>query len=86
MITKEELKERLKITTAKIKFQKMDQSTREMHCTLSAKYLPESKDFNEKKSKIKPENPDNITVWDLEKSAWRSFRVNSILNYSFQSI
>ena len=86
MITKQELKERLKITTAKIKFQKVDQTTREMSCTLAPQYLPEMKDFSEKKTKTKLENDSNLTVWDLDKQAWRSFRMDSILDYSFQSI
>ena len=85
-ITKENLKDRLKSTTAKIKFKKMDQTIREMSCTLSSQFLPEMKSLEEKKVKIKPENADNITVWDLDKQAWRSFRVDSILDYSFQSL
>lgn len=86
IITKENLKDRLKTTTAKIKFKKMDQTVREMSCTLSSQFLPEMKNLEGKKVKIKPENPDNITVWDLDKQAWRSFRVDSILDYSFQTL
>ena len=86
MITKDEIKNQLKNNIGTIKFNKKDDSVRVMKCTLSEELLPES-DFTpgEHKSK-KASNPDSLAVWDLDKLAWRSFRVDSILEYSFKTI
>ena len=86
MITKDEIKNQLKNNIGTIKFKKKDDSVRVMKCTLSEELLPES-DFTqgEHKSK-KTSNPDSLAVWDLDKLAWRSFRVDSILEYSFKTI
>ena len=62
------------------KSKKKDESIRKMICTLSDEYLPENKDEQENK-KIKTENPNVIPVWDLEKLDWRSFRVDSVVEY-----
>jgi len=86
MINKEEFKERLKTTTAKIKFRKVDQSIREMSCTLSEKFLPEMEIKEDYTPKTKTDNPNNLRVWDLDKQAWRAFRVDSVIDYSFKSI
>jgi len=86
MITKEELKEQLKNNIATIKFRKMDQSIREMSCTLSSNLLPALETDKEYTPKIKTDNPNNVRVWDLDKQAWRAFRLDSIIEYSFKSI
>lgn len=85
-MTKEQLKEELKNNIAIIKFRKMDQTIREMSCTLSSKLLPVSQDEKEYTPKIKTDNPNNVRVWDLDKQAWRAFRLDSLLEYSFKSI
>ena len=86
MITKEELKEQLKNNIGTIKFRKMDQTIREMSCTLSSKLLPPLEESKEYTPKIKTDNPNNVRVWDLDKQAWRAFRLDSILEYSFKNI
>jgi hypothetical protein len=80
MITKDELVKLLKEKVLTVKFKKKDESIRKMVCTLSEDYLPEIEDTNEEK-KTKKENPNTLPVWDLEKLAWRSFRVDSIVEY-----
>jgi hypothetical protein len=54
-----------------------------MLCTLNSDYLPviDKKEGDEVK-KSKTPSDTNIAVWDLEKNSWRSFRVDSIINYS----
>jgi hypothetical protein len=86
MINKDEIKNQLKTNIGTIKFKKKDDSVRIMKCTLSEELLPES-DFNPEtyKSKKSP-NSDSLAVWDLEKLAWRSFRLDSVLEYSFETI
>lgn len=86
MITKQELKEQLKNNIATIKFRKMDQTIREMSCTLSTEFLPLLENNKEYIPKIKTDNPNNLRVWDLDKQAWRTFRMDSIIEYSFKNI
>lgn len=65
----------------KVKFVKKDGSERDMRCTLKADLLPEQTDLEEQIQKKTP-NPDLLAVWDLDKNAWRSFRVDSIIGFS----
>jgi hypothetical protein len=86
MINKDEIKDQLKNNIGTIKFKKKDNSIRIMKCTLSEELLPES-DFNPETYKSKKiSNADSLAVWDLDKLAWRSFRLDSILEYSFETI
>ena len=82
MATKEDLIKILKEKVVTVKFRKKDDSIRKMVCTLSEEYLPESEPLVEGKVKrTKKENPNTLPVWDLEKLAWRSFRVDSVVEY-----
>jgi hypothetical protein len=55
-----------------------------MWCTLQKEYLPEQKDIEE--VLVKPEDePKAIAVWDLEKQAWRSFRIESMVRFEINS-
>lgn len=72
----------LKEKVVTIRFKKRDNSIRKMVCTLSEDYLPEPEDVVEDQEKKKrKENPNTLPVWDLEKLAWRSFRVDSVVEY-----
>lgn len=82
MVTKEELIKLLKEKVVTVKFKKKDESIRKMVCTLSEEYLPEPEPLIEGEVKrTKKENPNTLPVWDLEKLAWRSFRVDSVVEY-----
>ena len=82
MIAKDDLIKLLKEKVVTVKFKKKDDTIRKMICTLSEEYLPESNQvFEGEEKKKKKENPDTLPVWDLEKLAWRSFRVDSIVEY-----
>ena len=60
-----------------VKFIKNDGSVREMICTLlESLAVP----YEKKTDKQKPENDEVLAVWDVEKHAWRSFRVNTVLS------
>lgn len=85
MITKSELQKELKLSIGKIKFRKKDETIREMSCTLSENFLPKLEWSKEQKS-LKTENEEVVSVWDLDKLAWRSFRLDSLLDYSFEKI
>lgn len=82
MISKEDLIKLLKERVVTVKFKKKDDSIRKMVCTLSEEYLPETETLVEGEVKrTKKENPNTLPVWDLEKLAWRSFRVDSVVEY-----
>lgn len=54
-------------------FEKKNGTTREMNCTLMEDYvsLVKNPTYSEKES-------DTISVWDVEVSGWRSFRLDSV--------
>jgi hypothetical protein len=82
MTTKEDLIKLLKEKVVTIKFKKKDDTVRKMICTLSEDYLPEPEEaIKGQEKKKKKENPNILPVWDLEKLAWRSFRVDSVVEY-----
>ena len=57
-----------------ISFTKIDGSIRTMNCTLMGGCVP----VTEAKLTIRKENTDTIVAFDLDKHAWRSFRVDCI--------
>ena len=70
------LKHALKEGDVTVKFNKVDGSVRVMRCTLKEGAFPEPK--GDGKRKI---NTDVLSVWDLEKNAWRSFKTDSIISW-----
>lgn len=62
-------------------FRKADGTLRTMNCTLKDGSYPalKQKDLVEQ---VQPRNPNVICVYDLDKQAWRSFRVDSIKEVS----
>lgn len=63
----------------RVSFKKSDGSVRDMLCTLLEQHI---------KIKTVSRNsvPRNvITVWDVEKDAWRSFKPDSVIEYSVVS-
>jgi hypothetical protein len=79
MITKETLKELLQQNVLEIKFKKVNGTERVMHCSLKKGIIPE---FESKPSaKIKKDNENIISVWDIQKDAFRSFRLDSLIDY-----
>jgi len=75
----DKLVENLHSEVYNVSFTKKDGTVRNMKCTLRADYLP-SKVESESTS-TKKVNPDVLAVWDLEKSEWRSFRKDSVIDY-----
>jgi len=83
MITKAELKTLLKKQILNIKFKKINGTERLMCCSLKTDLLPVQETNNELKEnkQNRKENEEVLSVWDLEKKAFRSFRINSIIDY-----
>jgi hypothetical protein len=75
-ITKDDVKHWLSASTVIVTFEKADGSMREMTATLQPGYLPETKEQNT--TPARKDNPDVVTVWDIENAGWRSFRIDRI--------
>jgi len=78
-IFKNWIKNHLAMGEIKIKFIKKDETLRDMRCTLGAGYLP----VTEEKEIKRKENTEVLAVWDLDKSAWRAVRYDSIKEIHF---
>lgn len=82
MMNKYELKETLQNGIITVTFTKTDGTERTMKCTLIPEYIP-AKPVAEGQQLLteeltRVENPNTISVWDLESNGWRSFRIDSI--------
>lgn len=89
MIDRNELLELLKNHNCKITFTKVDGSERTGLFTLREDALPvtvePTEEITETKTKRKV-NENVVIVWDLDKSAWRSFRIDSLKEVTVESI
>jgi len=63
----------LHTSVCKVDFTKIDGEHRLMTCTLRSDILPTLTE-----SKKEPKIGSTLSVWDVEKSAWRSFRLNQV--------
>ena len=72
-----ELIEDLQKKLLRITFTKVDGTTRVMKCTLN-KSLTEYTSPVSKAFKERAQNEEVIPVWDVENSAWRSFRLANV--------
>ena len=78
-ITKQELKDLLKKKIVNVTFVKTDKTERKMLCTLKEEVLPVAESKEPKRAK--KDNNNVLAVWDLQKEAFRSFRVDSVTDY-----
>lgn len=75
------LKNTLQSERMNISFKKADGTVRNMHCSLHPELLPPI--TQTESNKIKKENSEVLAVFDLDKQAWRSFRLDSIQDFSY---
>lgn len=80
-IFKEQALKDLRQGICKVTFTKANGEIRVMHCTLNESELPPQKHIEEEIQKKKP-NPNALAVWDVQKKDWRSFRWDSIKEFS----
>ena len=75
-LTKEQIVEALKANVCEVTFTKVNGEVRTMPCTLQEGVVP----VYERKTPVKEakEQSDVLSVWCLDKQAWRSFRVSSV--------
>jgi hypothetical protein len=63
-------------------FTKADGTERWMHCTLHPDLIPASELRDDDGSTVR-RSEQAQSVWDIEKQAWRSFRWDTIKEFSF---
>ena len=68
----------LRENVVNVVFVKNDGTERTMNCTLKSDLLPEQTES----TSTRKVNPEVMSVWDLDNSGWRSFRLDSILTFS----
>jgi hypothetical protein len=74
------LKGILKNETATLTFQKKDGTMRVMKCSLREDHMPS---YEKKTERVRATNEETLSVVDLEKNEWRSFRYDSIRRIEF---
>jgi len=77
---REFLKNILKNETATLTFQKKDGTMRVMKCSLREEHMPS---YEKKTERVRATNDETLSVVDLEKNEWRSFRYDSIRKIEF---
>ena len=75
--TKESIRSLLQNNVMNVQFTKSDGNIRNMVCTLQENFIWP---YEKKTDKVKPENDQVLAVWEIEKQAWRSFRIDSIIS------
>lgn len=76
-LTKEELLEKLRDRVCEVTFTKVNGEVRTMPCTLRKDLVP----AYERKTPVKEateKESATLSVWCIDKQAWRSFRVDSV--------
>ena len=73
-----ELQTQLRDEILEVTFTKVNGDKRVMNCTLMEGILPSNTTENNKKDTKKKVNEDILSVWDVDASGWRSFRVKNI--------
>lgn len=79
MQDKQSIVEQLKQSVMVVEFTKVNGDRRVMTCTLKPDMLPPSKPVTES-TETKPENPNTVSVWDVNAKGWRSFRIANIVS------
>lgn len=78
-LTKEEIVTALKAHAYNVTFTKVNGEVRTMPCTLNEEIVPKY----ERKTPVKEatdKEKATLSVWCIDKNAWRSFRVDSVTN------
>lgn len=63
-------------------FKKKNGEVRHMMCTLNPNLAPDIQEERVKSAPEKTISEEVVAVWDLEKFAWRSFRIDSVLVFN----
>ena len=78
-MNRDDMKATLLKNVCDVRFTKVDGTTRDMRCTLKEDLLPEPVASDTEINRNRKPNDAVQVVWDLDKKAWRSFRIDSVL-------
>ena len=84
MLNAQTIKDALHNGVVVVSFTKANGELREMRCTLRADMIPQTPVVEGKEPK--KENQDVQAAWDIEKQAWRSFRLDSVNTIIFEAV
>ena len=77
-MTKDEMKQALAKGVCTVVFQKLNGEERTMHCTTNTEFMPEEK----KPRAAVNGREDVIAAFDTSKQDWRSFRIDSVKEFT----
>lgn len=83
-MNREEIENQLKEGIVEVIFTKKDGTSRTMICTLMEEHIPPVflNGEEQMQKKTRTVNPDVLAVVDLEAKAWRSFRLDSVTEFT----
>jgi len=81
IFTKENLVDMLRNNIVIVTFTKVNGDERVMQCTLLPEYVPNAP-TNNGQVLLQESESKAVSVWDVQASAWRSFRVDSVKSIS----
>tara|TARA_B100000131_G_scaffold320043_1_gene367224 strand:- start:185 stop:460 length:276 start_codon:yes stop_codon:yes gene_type:complete len=84
-MNRERITENLKKEICEVFFTKADGTERTMHCTLNPKLAP-SMPKQVQEAVRKNKNPDAVAVWDTDFDAWRSFRIDRVIEFNGKKV
>lgn len=79
---KEAIKNKLRENICKVSFTKSNGTNRVMNCTLNESFIDAENSGSKETTKKKKQNPDVLPVWDVDNEGWRSFRWDSLIDFS----
>lgn len=78
-----EMLEQLRQRTCRVIFKKVDGDERDMQCTLQEDVLPEKYQSTVgEEPAARQINENVIRAWDINKAAFRSFRVENVVSFT----
>lgn len=78
-----EMREILHKDVVVVTFTKKNGEDREMVCTLMPEFLPVRQEDTTASPAKSPASDTVVTVWDLDKQDWRSFKAASVTNFEY---
>ena len=82
IFSRDNIIELLRNNVATVTFIKVSGEERTMKCTLRSEHIPNATTSNGQLIVERKENANTVSVWDMEKNGWRSFRVDSVKSVS----
>jgi len=82
VFTRDGLVDMLRHNIVDVTFTKVNGDERIMRCTLRSDLVPSSVKNNGEVVAEQNQSSNNVSVWDVEKNGWRSFRVENVKSIS----